>query len=1041
VPPIQATGHKNPPGGSRSQQSSPEHLLDLAEQSGLEGGGLKTQGKRGIAGAVIAGAMLTVAGCASPAHAAEKANAAAPESVPAQTVAARGIELANAVHGTWNAMPGAETPRFQKFGPPMPWSRKPGSIATGLMTPGALVGNGSVGVAMGGSPDRQEFYIGRNDFWSVLRGRIMPMGRLELTVAALQGASAQVSENIGPADVAAHFVQGSDALQSRTWVANGRNLFAVELRNSGSRPLHVRAALLDGFGSSEAKTLSGATGNVQWLRVSPETVEATIGGSHRGVVAASNLSIRSVRVYAGDSAQKPRYDWSSPTVLAGGNGPERFSCGRVIMPLRHFTLRAAVNVDGADGSGAIFTAMVGQQWMKQQIDPTDPLGNRRGRDLPRAQGAAAGLAVYLSHGRLVANLNGTVLTSTQTLPTRQWVTVTIAYDGQKLMLLADGKPIGVTSNFPTAAQVMGPEWQWAATHPGDAKIPFEGIGPDGVLAMRVVGGHATLANGKMHFTIPARGRIVLLVAAMDNRDTSAYFHTALTDLEQASLPGVAASWSHHVAWWRKFWSKSYVEIPDKTIQSWWYGSLYVLASCSEPGNVAPGLWGNWITSTHMAWQGDYTLDYNYQAPFWAAYPTNHVGLADPYDAPLLAWMQRGEGLAAKLHSRGLVYYTHLAPSPGWSADNFRALDQKSDALFAAVNCIQRWRYTHDVAYARKVWPFLTGVAEYWDHDLKLVNGRYVDFNDAADEHLWGPSSGVNPATTIGFLKMLYPALIEMSEQLHADESQRATWSNISAHLSDLPLAPANSVAAIQKAVGKPIPSNQMVILQSQHGMQWVNLPWGGTQGPEPPVRPTGSSAGMNSLQVVFPGWNIGLESPAALRSAAWNTVHYTRLWYDNNDTSSFYPAAVGAGYDPQAILKHLHLLVTHIGYPSFAYDMPAGGIENEATVPTTIAAMLLQSYQKDIHVFADWPSTEDASFGNLLAVGDFLVSSQLKGGHVAYVQISSQRGGLCSLANPWGAEAEVEMKIAGEKTQLLHGPVLDISTHAGEQLTFTEHSR
>lgn len=118
-----------------------------------------------------------------------------------------------------------------------------------------------------------------------------------------------------------------------------------------------------------------------------------------------------------------------------------------------------------------------------------------------------------------------------------------------------------------------------------------------------------------------------------------------------------------------------------------------------------------------------------------------------------------------------------------------------------------------------------------------------------------------------------------------------------------------------------------------------------------------------------------------------------------------------------------------------------GGIENEATVPTTIAAMLLQSYQKDIHVFPDWPSTEDASFGDLLAVGDFLVSSQLKGGRVAYVRITSERGGLCRLANPWGAEAEVELKIAGEKTQLLHGAELDISTHIGEQLMLTEHSR
>lgn len=920
------------------------------------------------------------------------------------------------------------------------WSQMPGNIVSPLMTPGALIGNGSVGVAIGGSADRQEFYVGRDDFWSVLRGRVMPMGRLELTVPALEGASTQLQENIGPADVTARFVQGGDALNWRTWVADGRNVFAVELRNPGRRALRVRAALLDGFGHKDLETLRGSSGGVHWLRVSPETMRATIGGTRHGSAAAPNVSIQSVEVFATDAmrgaAGKPLYAWKSKTALAGGDAREVYSCGDIIMPMRKFTVRAAVNVNGADGAGVIFSAMVGHRWMKQRVEPTDPLGNLRGHDLPRQQGAAAGLEIYVSHGRLVANLNGTVVTATQALPLGEWVHLTVAYDGQRLLVMANGKQIAETKDFPTAAEVMGPRWEWAATHPGDKEIPYGGIGPEGVLAMRVIGAQVSTQDGETHFDVPAGGNVVVLVAAMDNRDTPAFFSSAISTLRQATMESVAGSWSRHLAWWRTFWSKSYVEMPDKTVQSWWYGSLYVLASCSRTGNVAPGLWGNWITSTHMAWQGDYTLDYNYQAPFWAAYPTNHVSLADPYDAPLLAWMKRGRGLAEKLHEQGLLYYTHLAPSPGWSADNFRSLDQKSDALFAATNCIQRWRYTHSAAYARKVWPFVTGVAEYWDHELMLVDGRYVDYNDAADEHLWGPVHNENPATTIGFLKMLYPALVDMSEQLHRGMNMRATWQRIGSHLSDLPLAPADSVAAIRQAVGKPIAPDQMVILQSEHGMQWVNISSGDRFSANPPVRPVGSSAGMISLQAVFPAWSIGLESSRALRNAAVNTVKYSQLWYDNNDTSSYYPAAADVGYNPASILKHLHQLVTHIGYPNFAYAMPAGGVENEATVPTAIAAMLLQSYQKDIHVFADWPKDEDASFGNLLAVGDFLVSSKMDDGRVAYVRVTSKRGGLCRLENPWGAKQVVQLRVAGSKPVVLHGAVLKVMTHPGELLVF-----
>lgn len=35
-----------------------------------------------------------------------------------------------------------------------------------------------------------------------------------------------------------------------------------------------------------------------------------------------------------------------------------------------------------------------------------------------------------------------------------------------------------------------------------------------------------------------------------------------------------------------------------------------------------------ITSRMMGWQGDYTLDYNFEAPFWAACPTNHAALSE-----------------------------------------------------------------------------------------------------------------------------------------------------------------------------------------------------------------------------------------------------------------------------------------------------------------------------------------------------------------------------------------------------------------------------
>jgi hypothetical protein len=87
--------------------------------------------------------------------------------------------------------------------------------------------------------------------------------------------------------------------------------------------------------------------------------------------------------------------------------PNEFACGNIIMPQRRFSVHASINLDRADAKGVIFSSLIEHRWMQQAINPTDPLGNTRGHDVPRAQGAEAGLQIYLLHGKLAANLNGT----------------------------------------------------------------------------------------------------------------------------------------------------------------------------------------------------------------------------------------------------------------------------------------------------------------------------------------------------------------------------------------------------------------------------------------------------------------------------------------------------------------------------------------------------------------------------------------------------------------------------------------------------------
>lgn len=145
--------------------------------------------------------------------------------------------------------------------------------------------------------------------------------------------------------------------------------------------------------------------------------------------------------------------------------------------------------------------------------------------------------------------------------------------------------------------------------------------------------------------MPAGGQATIALAAVTDRNTNDFFTAAQQQSQQANASTLNSLFQEHNQWWSNFWSKSFVQIPDQLVQNEWYASLYLLACCSKSNCPPPGLWGNFISSTAMNWEGDYTLDYNYQATFWAVLACNHTELADNYDGLLLDHLSRGQDTA------------------------------------------------------------------------------------------------------------------------------------------------------------------------------------------------------------------------------------------------------------------------------------------------------------------------------------------------------------------------------------------------------------
>ncbi len=159
------------------------------------------------------------------------------------------------------------------------------------------------------------------------------------------------------------------------------------------------------------------------------------------------------------------------------------------------------------------------------------------------------------------------------------------------------------------------------------------------------------------------GRPVTIVAAVvTNFESPSPLEEAQKRVAAISLEQVETLRGQHRQWWREFWSKSFVEIGDPLIEKYYYGSHYLMASCSRNRDFPPSLFGNWITTDSPSWQADYHLNYNHEAPWWGVFSSNQAELADPYDTPILDYMPIARENARRLlQCRGLYYEVGIGP--------------------------------------------------------------------------------------------------------------------------------------------------------------------------------------------------------------------------------------------------------------------------------------------------------------------------------------------------------------------------------------------
>ncbi len=135
-----------------------------------------------------------------------------------------------------------------------------------------LLGNGFSGISISGKPEKQVFYLARNDFWRLKSSynESFPcvLGKLELNLPSFKNGTYLVEQDLYTAVTNLRFSRGNSSVAIRMVVSANEDLALLEIKNTGTDP--VRGDLLLKTPDDESTVFPSVmqkevNQNIQWI--------------------------------------------------------------------------------------------------------------------------------------------------------------------------------------------------------------------------------------------------------------------------------------------------------------------------------------------------------------------------------------------------------------------------------------------------------------------------------------------------------------------------------------------------------------------------------------------------------------------------------------------------------------------------------------------------------------------------------------------------------------------------------------------------------
>ena len=481
----------------------------------------------------------------------------------------------------------------------------------------------------------------------------------------------------------------------------------------------------------------------------------------------------------------------------------------------------------------------------------------------------------------------------------------------------------------------------------------------------------------------------------------------------------------HEIWWRTYWEKSSIRLPDSVLERQWYREIYKFGAASRRGAPPITLQAVWTADNGSIppWKGDFHNDLNTQLSYWPCYSANHLEEGSAFLDWLWQCKSEAERYTKTFFERPGLNFPGVStltgrPMGGWIQ---YALSPTVSAWLSHHFYLQ-WRYTMDRDFlVTRAYPWLHDVALFLqslsrretDGKRTLPLSSSPEINDNGIDAWFSRTTNFD----LALIRWLYSAAAEMADSLGRKE-EGAQWRR---NLSEWPdLARAEGDGKLLVAPGVPLAASHR---HFSHLMA------------------------IHPLGIV--DWEKGAADRRTIRASL---ADLKRLGTDQwcGYSYAWLSSLAARGRDGEAAAEALRSFADCFCLPnSFHVNGDQSGtgkstftyrpftLEGNFAFAAGVQEMLLQSHAGAIRVFPAVPKGwKVVSFTNLRAEGAFLVSASMVDGRVHEVRIVSEKGGRVRIAKPFDGRKWQRVGKSGGLISESRG-LLEFETDAGTEVVLT----